>query len=164
MGNHNCSWENSLWMVIFYSYVKLPEGKCLEVIFEFMKSWPVELRVCVKVYRCRSHMIRFENCRIPQGPKSLTDPSRVEDQRKLWWQSLQPNVFETRNNDNLIGSMLCQVSGPQTSTPYIINGYFGHFMTWWSQVSHSPDWWFTGVSTSCPGFNMGLLRGYPLVI
>jgi hypothetical protein len=26
MGNHHLSWENSLWMVIFYSYVKLPEG------------------------------------------------------------------------------------------------------------------------------------------
>ena len=26
------------------------KAKCLEVIFEFMKSWPVELRVCVKVY------------------------------------------------------------------------------------------------------------------
>ena len=38
MENHHFQWENPLYMVIFNSYVKLPEGKsCLGPRFETLK-------------------------------------------------------------------------------------------------------------------------------
>jgi hypothetical protein len=36
MENHHFSWENPLLMTIFNSYVKLPEGRCLDGWFRII--------------------------------------------------------------------------------------------------------------------------------
>ena len=41
MENHHFSWKNSLWMVIFHSYVKLPEGNPICGMIRWLVSAPL---------------------------------------------------------------------------------------------------------------------------
>jgi hypothetical protein len=43
MENHHFQWENPLYMVIFNSYVKLPEGMCFRWVKLYKAIWATEI-------------------------------------------------------------------------------------------------------------------------